>query len=466
MKKIFTALFFVLMSFLVIAQNEIPNWDMEIWDSTVYDLPSQWQFRIGKINKETPPNSGNWACRLANDSLNQTPGVVMYGNSNDGINFYGGIPFNERPDSLKCFIKYDIPVNDSAYMLILLKNMGTPICYEFFPLAYGSYTSNYIQFAHKINYLVPTILPDSLIFAVICTNPNNQPLINGGYLVIDDITFTGSVSQVPNGDFESWDTSITAYSLEEWYNNNWGVYWGFPPAISKTTDNYSGNYALLLQNYVNPPDTVWGSTFTPSGGANPWDNNPAFPVSQRYNIFTFYFKYFPQNNDSMSVFVSFFYNHTMIGGCGYISDTAVTTNYKEIILPVYYSSPDIPDSARINIAAYYNRPKGNSVLYIDNLSFDLVTDISSQTTGMNDFSIYPNPFSSKTNISFTIQNSGQTIIEITDVYGKEIAMPVNKMMLKGNCNIVFDGSNLDKGIYFCRFKSGTYSETRKMVLVR
>jgi hypothetical protein len=57
-------------------------------------------------------------------------------------------------------------------------------------------------------------------------------------------------------------------------------------------------------------------------------------------------------------------------------------------------------------------------------------------------------------------------IIVYNVLGKEIAVPVNENQQAGKHEIVWDGTNYPSGIYFYTLKSGDYSETKKMILIK
>jgi hypothetical protein len=84
-----------------------------------------------------------------------------------------------------------------------------------------------------------------------------------------------------------------------------------------------------------------------------------------------------------------------------------------------------------------------------------------------DFSLlqnYPNPFNPTTTISFRVPNLANVSLKMFDMLGKEVAVLVNEHLAPGTYEATFDGSNLPSGVYFCRLQSGTYLETRKVVL--
>ncbi|MFA4851249.1 MAG: T9SS type A sorting domain-containing protein [Bacteroidales bacterium] len=478
MKKLFTIALLVTLSLPILAQNDIPNWSFEHWDSAYYLSPNHWDMTMGKITPVSPSHGGLWACKIESDSAQQGPGVVMDGQTNDGITFWGGKPYSQRPDSVELYMKYDIAPYDTARLAIMFKKNGTPIVYQFEALAWGLHTASYQKFTCKID-LPPTIVPDTVIFGIVnsdyISHPNG-PWPTSNYLIIDDITFTGAgiTQQLPNNGFEQWN-STEVFNLQNWYtsNNVMAQLLGLPEPMVRTSDHTTGNYGLLLQNYVSSTDTVYGATCTPSSGPDPWNNTPAFELTQpfTYNTFWFDYKYLPLNGDTMSINVGLFKNGAGIGGT-YFESGATVTNWTTVYLPLYYNPgfPPDPDSAKIYICAYKSDsasvPQGNSKLYIDNLRFGYAADVKSQTELNTGFSVYPNPFSSITTINYQIKNNEKVVIKVVDVLGKEVAALVNETMPKGNYRVTFDGSDLTKGIYFCRIKAGSYTETKKLVLVK
>lgn len=84
---------------------------------------------------------------------------------------------------------------------------------------------------------------------------------------------------------------------------------------------------------------------------------------------------------------------------------------------------------------------------------------------------YPNPFNPSTKIRFSIPIAGQrhainTIMIIFDVLGREVAFPVNEELKPGIYEIDFDGSQLPSGVYYYRLTSGSFSQTKRMVLLK
>jgi hypothetical protein len=97
----------------------------------------------------------------------------------------------------------------------------------------------------------------------------------------------------------------------------------------------------------------------------------------------------------------------------------------------------------------------------------------------NNFSLsqnYPNPFNPSTKIKYSIpsvisipnirERNLNVTLKIYDVLGKEIATLVNEEKPAGNYEVNFNASSLSSGIYFYRLQSGSFVETKKMILLK
>ena len=59
-----------------------------------------------------------------------------------------------------------------------------------------------------------------------------------------------------------------------------------------------------------------------------------------------------------------------------------------------------------------------------------------------------------------------TILKVYDVLGNEIATLVNEEKTTGNYEVEWNASGLPSGVYFYRLQSGSFVETKKMVLLK
>lgn len=79
---------------------------------------------------------------------------------------------------------------------------------------------------------------------------------------------------------------------------------------------------------------------------------------------------------------------------------------------------------------------------------------------------YPNPFNPVTNINFSIPKSGVVKLSVYDAAGREAAVLFNGELQAGTYNYDFDASQLASGIYFYKLESNSFTQTKKMVLIK
>lgn len=81
---------------------------------------------------------------------------------------------------------------------------------------------------------------------------------------------------------------------------------------------------------------------------------------------------------------------------------------------------------------------------------------------------YPNPFNSTSNINYYLPQSGEVSIKIYDILGREISTIVSEVQDAGYHRIPFTSEcmHLASGVYFYRMVSGSFSETKKMILLK
>jgi hypothetical protein len=79
---------------------------------------------------------------------------------------------------------------------------------------------------------------------------------------------------------------------------------------------------------------------------------------------------------------------------------------------------------------------------------------------------YPNPFNPATTISYSISEPATISLIVYDILGKEVITLLNGYQTAGSHKIEFDASFLSSGVYFYKLQSGSFSNTRKMILLR
>jgi len=84
---------------------------------------------------------------------------------------------------------------------------------------------------------------------------------------------------------------------------------------------------------------------------------------------------------------------------------------------------------------------------------------------------YPNPFNPSTKIKYSIPSTvnhetSNVSLKIYDVLGNVVATLVNEDKSAGNYEIEFNASNLSSGIYYYRLVTGSFTDTKKMILLK
>ena len=79
---------------------------------------------------------------------------------------------------------------------------------------------------------------------------------------------------------------------------------------------------------------------------------------------------------------------------------------------------------------------------------------------------YPNPFNPSTTISFSIPNTEKVSLKIFNILGSEVSELVNKFLTSGNYSFVWNAEKQPSGVYFYQLSTDSYSELKKMILIR
>jgi photosystem II stability/assembly factor-like uncharacterized protein len=79
---------------------------------------------------------------------------------------------------------------------------------------------------------------------------------------------------------------------------------------------------------------------------------------------------------------------------------------------------------------------------------------------------YPNPFNPSTTITYQLPVRTHVRLGIFNVLGQEVMALQNGEYAAGPHVVRFDASGLSSGVYFYRLDAGTFTQTRKCVLVR
>jgi hypothetical protein len=106
-----------------------------------------------------------------------------------------------------------------------------------------------------------------------------------------------------------------------------------------------------------------------------------------------------------------------------------------------------------------------------NADFGVITgvDIERNPTIVDHFSLaqnYPNPFNPATTVRYTLPSSEFVTVKIYNVLGQEVERLVHEQQQPGEYTVRYDASRLTSGIYFYQLQAGSFTEVRKMLLLK
>ena len=79
---------------------------------------------------------------------------------------------------------------------------------------------------------------------------------------------------------------------------------------------------------------------------------------------------------------------------------------------------------------------------------------------------YPNPFNPTTTIRYAIPEDNFVSIKLYDVLGNEVITLVNEQKQAGRYEMLFNASNISSGVYYYQISSGSFTQTRKLMLMK
>jgi oligosaccharide reducing-end xylanase len=146
-------------------------------------------------------------------------------------------------------------------------------------------------------------------------------------------------------------------------------------------------------------------------------------------------------------------------------------------LPPNWSSASLTQSGK-NMGAQIVMENGTKYLV-----FDVVPDNGditvhkSATTGVGSIGStlpsrstlmqnYPNPFNPSTVIRYSLNRAGDVSLRVYDIFGRELEALAQGYRAPGEYQVTWQPGALPSGIYFCRLRSGSSTETKRLALLR
>jgi hypothetical protein len=268
--------------------------------------------------------------------------------------------------------------------------------------------------------------------------------------------------QVPNGDFEDWETHVLGFENPVgWDTPNASLaLFGLTPVVPSDDAAY-GSFSALLESkllsttdggqFVIPGVVTLGTfvvdyinlTATLEGGV---------PFSDRPLALKGSYKNFPASGDSTMVVVIFTRYLPAKGkrdtiGIGSMFGSATVDTWTEFSVPINFFNEEAPDTMNINIvSSNMIFPNKDSYMFVDNLTFEYEAGIPDQGQFVETM-IFPNPAAD--HLSITFGNNVEGLLQVFSNDGQQ----VEKQTINGSQHLL-DVSTFVPGTYFFSVTNG------------
>lgn len=272
-------------------------------------------------------------------------------------------------------------------------------------------------------------------------------------------------SQIPNNGFEDWVPVANCEDPMEWYSTNLLDTPSVFCPVSRSSDHFPaaiGSYSLRLENNpaLLPSFRALGVALSTRLDGS---DRPLFPVIGHPNSLCGYYKFDCVNRDTMSINVYLYDNGVeLASGRMWVDSTVSSWTPFNIPIAPYVSA----DSARISILTCNVEgagAQGNSVLHVDNLSFDtlIVSQVRDEPSEAL-WRLYPNPAVSWVDLELNSKFGNVSRVEVVDLSGRTPRV-WNPVALTSAMRLEL--SELDGGIYHLRVMTTTGRELVRLLQI-
>jgi hypothetical protein len=254
-----------------------------------------------------------------------------------------------------------------------------------------------------------------------------------------------ATAQVNNPGFEEW----TNGNPDSWETTNVS---GSVEPVTQTDDAHSGNYAVHLA-------VVSAFAFSVPGAITQME----FPISYIPQSLSFWLKSSLAANTQVYGAMSIFDSNGNVLGAASFSTTTSSSTYIEFIAPTISTGANgTPVSASITISM--STTDGSTLGVINNCTID---DISISSVPLNilepsiqQISIYPNPCTVEMAKLDLTEISGQVLLNIFDMQGKNVWSE----KVVGGANHSLNVRELSAGIYMVKIVNETLIFSTKLII--
>lgn len=289
----------------------------------------------------------------------------------------------------------------------------------------------------------------------------------------DNVYITGQMCEI-NGGINTYTVKYDPAGIKLWektYNGTgngtdkaWGIVVDDDCSIYITGESYeSSSYTTnyFTAKYDSNGTAVWGASYNGTGNGS--------DVATSIGIIS--------NNASIVVTGKSWgtSNNLDYATVRYDKNNGVQTQVNRYSFTQYSSdiAKDlvIGDDGAIYITGYSELlvENSNTISYISTIKLDWGSNMISNQVLPKSFSLYqnyPNPFNPSTSIKFDLREASYVKLAIYDVIGRQVDVLVNQQLNAGTHIISFSANNLSSGIYFYKLEAGSFSDIKKMTLVK
>ena len=438
------------------------------------------------------PQSGNYYLRVStssvynkdvNSSMNDNQGnsiVTRPYNGRTGLynlyitcnyNYNYNTPINIEATSHEGFIEitWDEPPYERYLTGYKLYRNGSILSEELIPIGTNFYQDTDVTYCSEYDYYLRAFYsnPDGFSFpseTITAVYENTgSPFWGDDFEDYPDFTLS-----LPNWIQYDLDEGATC-SFENIGFENSGE------AMSFIVFNSASTIPPMQDNIAQKGDKFLASFSSIDLVNNDWLITPGMRVNG-LSVLSFYARSYPNDNDLARFKVKYSlggsevsdFIYSLHPSIEYIEAPSEWTLYHYDISPLHVFPIRL---------AIQNVSEDSFMLMLDNLRIDASANAVNNESIENIPQInilnqnYPNPFNPETLISFSMKKAGNVLIDIYNIKGQKVKTLLNEYRGAGNHDLVWDGRNennqrVASGIYLYRMRSGRFSSTKKMIMMK
>ena len=235
---------------------------------------------------------------------------------------------------------------------------------------------------------------------------------------------------------------------------------------------FSGGWGITNTQSYSPPNSFTDSPTGNYGSPNTRTMTLSLPINASNNpvtILSYYYRHDIEPLDNAYIEVSS-NNGTNWSSVKYYYGQQLS--WKQEVLDIS-DLVNSSSSMRIRFSLITNRSLGADGIYLDNIKIqnyqDVLTGVSGNSQLPGTFALgqnYPNPFNPSTVIKYQLPKGSLVKITIYDVLGKKVATLINEKKNAGYHQVEFNASGLASGLYLYKIEAGSFTDVKKMMLIK